>query len=201
MGDTRDYFADLLEKRDEAGSIVSGEPDLMFSEEAPVLPLQSSSEPVSTPAGLPALGPEETLSAMPNGPKLQPMGESRGKREARETQEIVEAVMSRFASGLQSVLENTNRHDFRHQNACLDAFRLAITNTVQQSHCIISGGWRRWRTAQRRSTSWSWIWARVWKPTRVRGRSKTPPSSAPFASSRVAYSSSETSRCARLVTS
>jgi len=77
-----------------------------------VLPLQSSSEPVSTPAGLPALGPDETLSAMPNGPKLQPMGESRGKREARETQEIVEAVMGRFASGLQSVLENTNRHDF-----------------------------------------------------------------------------------------
>ncbi len=109
-----DYFAELLEnEKPKAGSVASGEPDLMFSEESPVLPLERVSEPAQAPAqapGLPELDANETKSASPNGPSFKPMGEGRGKREARETQEIMEAIVGRFASGLQAVLEKTNRH-------------------------------------------------------------------------------------------
>lgn len=112
-GAEHDYFADLIERQEGSQGAKAGEPDLMFSEEPPVLSMQSTSEPAMPSTGLPALDVEEARSAMPNGPSLKPMGEGLGKRQGRETQEIVETVMGRFVSGLQAVLEHTNRHASR----------------------------------------------------------------------------------------
>ena len=109
----RDYFAELMPERSDAdqcqGSQPTGEPDLMFSEEPPVLPMPSTAEVVTASPGLPALDVEEAKSATPNGPSLKPMGEGLGRKQARETQEIIETVVSRFANGLQTVLEHTNK--------------------------------------------------------------------------------------------
>ena len=109
----RDYFAELMPERNVAdqgqGAHPTGEPDLMFSEEPPVLPMVSTAQAVAASPGLPALDVEEAKSATPNGPNLKPMGEGLGKKQARETQEIIEMVVSRFANGLQAVLEHTNK--------------------------------------------------------------------------------------------
>ena len=109
----RDYFAELMPERNVAdqgqGAHPTGEPDLMFSEEPPVLPMVSTAQAVAASPGLPALDVEEAKRATPNGPNLKPMGEGLGKKQARETQEIIEMVVSRFANGLQAVLEHTNK--------------------------------------------------------------------------------------------
>lgn len=114
MTTEHDYFADLIDndasQQDGSQGGKPGEPDLMFSEEPPVLPMSSTPQVTAPLQGLPALDTEEAKSATPNGPSLKPMGEGLGRKQARETQEIVEAVMGRFASGLQAVLEHTNRH-------------------------------------------------------------------------------------------
>ena len=116
-----DPFESLLPPRSQTTLSSGGEPDLVaFSEEAPVLSLPAKGQEPSEQNLPERNGP----SAAENGQPLKPMGESRSRRDARETEEIVKAVVGQFANGIAKVLEATNRCE------------LWTTNLAQPFHTI-----------------------------------------------------------------
>lgn len=106
-----DFFSDLLPSKLPASSAsgLDGIDDI-FAAESPVLAQAVSGSPRSAPTqtngdlGASQLGRGERAESE-SGRSPAPMGFSAGKREAQH----VEAVLARFASGLEKVLQDTNR--------------------------------------------------------------------------------------------
>ena len=106
-----DFFSDLVPIKPANGSraTVPGNSDLYAYSEDAVLSARPDAKPSAKPET-----PRSTdqRPAAPGSPLL-PMGESRQKKEARELETTMQALldntMKRFAGGLQNVLEDINR--------------------------------------------------------------------------------------------
>lgn len=107
-----DFFSDLVpikkangSKADDAKGSGAFNEDAVFSAHAEP---QTTSKPVNSTASDASVSPVSSPL-----PVLQPMGESRQKKEAREIektlQDLLESTFKRFAGGLQIVLEDIQR--------------------------------------------------------------------------------------------
>ena len=104
-----DFFSDLLPSNTPANALSLDGIDDIFAAESPVLTQSMSGSPRSAltqngDLGTPHLARGER-AASDSGRAPAPMGLSAGKRDALH----VEAVLARFSTGLEKVLEDTNR--------------------------------------------------------------------------------------------